>query len=66
VPRGNNPNNSKIASHVLCTHGNEIFMHCLTCCGKSNLDERPSIEVQNANKLNEFRLNVRATLYEIE
>jgi hypothetical protein len=34
---------NKIASHVLCNHGNEIFMHCLVFCGKSQLDDRPSI-----------------------
>lgn len=58
----NNRNNSqqqqqqRISSHVLCAHAGELFMHCLNCCGRSNLDDRPSIENVPA-KLNNYRIN---------
>jgi hypothetical protein len=59
----NNRNNSqqqqqqqRISSHVLCAHAGELFMHCLNCCGRSNLDDRPSIENFPA-KLNNYRIN---------
>ena len=53
-------NATKIASHVLCNYGNEIFMHCLNICGKSNLDDRQSISenlneaIYRTNDFNEF------------
>lgn len=55
VPRLNNSNN-RVSSHVLCAQGNEIFMHCLNCCGKSNLDDRPSIEDTGSQMAN-YRSN---------
>lgn len=48
----------RISSHVLCAQAGELFMHCLNCCGRSNLDDRPSIENFPA-KLNQYRINVR-------
>jgi hypothetical protein len=49
--------NQRISSHVLCNHGNEIFMHSLNCSGKSNLEERPSVE-SSIEKLSEYRTEV--------
>jgi len=46
----------RISSHVLCAQAGELFMHCLNCCGRSNLDDRPSIENFPA-KLNQYRIN---------
>ena len=57
VARTGTASNQRISSHVLCNHGNEIFMHSLNCNGKSNFEERPSIE-SSAEKLSEYRTNV--------
>lgn len=64
VPRNSNSTmTNRISSHVLCNHGNELFMHCLNCTGKSNLDDRPSIIDNFNDKLNEFRTQVRIIKY---
>lgn len=55
-------NNTRISSHVLCAHAGELFMHCLNCCGRSNLDERPTIENFPA-KLNQYRIPVSYILF---
>lgn len=56
VPRLNN-SNARISSHVLSAQGNEIFMHCLSCTGRSIFEDRASIEDLNAKpnyRLTEF------------
>ena len=54
VSRTGSQPSQRISSHVLCNHGNEIFMHSLNCSGKSNFEERPSIEC-SLEKLGEYR-----------
>ncbi|RNA00228.1 Asunder -like protein [Brachionus plicatilis] len=47
---------SRISSHVLCTHGNEIFIHSLNYSLKSVFDDRPSIDL-DIEKLKDLRTN---------
>lgn len=56
IPRSNT--SARISSHVLCTHGNEIFMHSLNYSAKSYLEDRPSID-NLGDKLKEYRTSVR-------
>ena len=49
--------NQRVSSHVLCAQAGELFMHCLNCSGRSNMEDRPSIENFPA-KLNQYRINV--------
>ena len=56
VPRSATGGIGRISSHVLCTHGNEIFMHTLNCT-KSSLEERTPME-SIERSLNEYRTDV--------
>lgn len=58
VLEARNPNTTaRIASHVLCNHGNEIFMHCLMFTGKTIFDDRPSLSESPSGKVADHRIN---------
>ncbi|CAF0765077.1 unnamed protein product [Brachionus calyciflorus] len=52
IPRSTT--STKISSHVLCTHGNEIFIHSLNYSIKSIIEDRPSID-NEGDKLKDYR-----------
>lgn len=62
IPRSSSGSNIRVSSHVLCTHGNEIFMHCLNYSPKSYLEDRPSID-SLGDKLKEYRSSVLTFLF---
>jgi hypothetical protein len=55
--------NSRVSSHFLCNHGNELFMHTLNYPNKLNLSESDAsklntIEDFGAEELKEYRIGV--------
>uniref|UniRef100_A0A4W3INU2 Integrator complex subunit 13 n=1 Tax=Callorhinchus milii TaxID=7868 RepID=A0A4W3INU2_CALMI len=46
---------SKVISHMLCSHGGEIFLHVLSCC-RSILEEPPSISEGCGGRVTDYRI----------
>jgi hypothetical protein len=58
VPQqSNQTGKNRVSSHVLCNHGNEIFIHALNFAGREHFENRPSLELPSG-KLNEYRSTV--------
>ena len=46
--------NTKIISHMLTSHGGEIFIHTLSCC-RSTLEDPPSISEGPGGRVTDYR-----------
>merc|ERR1711962_1700727 len=47
--------NTKIISHMLTSHGGEIFIHTLSCC-RSTLEDPPSISEGPGGRVTDYRI----------
>lgn len=53
---------SKVMSHMLASHGGEIFIHTLGT-GRSILEDPPSISEGCGGRVTDYRINVSKLLY---